>query len=100
MASAVSLVMSAGPWSSSVLPLAKVRRAAKSDISWCGCRARRFATTAGEDASATLQKLFFLGQCFYSREFLAFQKFQRRAASGRDVRDFVGYAGGFYGGYG
>src|ERR1035441_5046275 len=32
MASVVSLVMSAGPWNSSVLPFEKVSRAAKSDI--------------------------------------------------------------------
>src|SRR5271157_6273402 len=32
MASVVSLVMSAGPWSSSVLPFEKVSRAAKSGI--------------------------------------------------------------------
>jgi len=42
-------------------------------------------------------ELVLVVQGFDSGQLFAFQKFQRGAASGRDMADLVGYAGGLYG---
>jgi hypothetical protein len=44
--------------------------------------------------------LLLVGEGFDAGEFFAFQKFQRCAAAGGDVSDFVGDAGRMDGGYG
>src|ERR1700732_4918515 len=69
-ASVSSRVMSAGPWNSMVLPPSSRIRIAK-------------LCTLSPGRSALL------GESFHSRQLLAFEELERRAAAGRDVCDLV-----------
>src|ERR1039458_1800566 len=92
MASVISLVMSAGPWSSSALPFEKVRRAAK-DIAvknLIGCNGRWYRHYLAGGTPALQSSSIFFRQGFHSGQLLAFEKFQRGAASGWNVGDLVG----------
>src|SRR5579862_1405974 len=54
----------------------------------------------GRDANATLGEtpaLLFVRERIDPGKLFSFQEFERGAASGGDVRDFVGYFGGIYG---
>src|SRR5215469_14551727 len=99
IASVVSLVRSAGPSISTIFLALRRSRMRIDPRAFHGLRPYRSWRRSGATEAAPLQKLtlFLVGQRLYAGQLLAFQEFERRAATGGDMSDLVGDVGCFHG---